>query len=66
METHRQRGTSDIGALVILASAAIVLAAWLTHIIVCLKTAAWGFLIAGAIFFPIGIIHGIGSWFGAW
>ncbi len=40
--------------------------AWLTHIIVCLKTAAWGFLIAGALFFPIGIIHGFGIWFGAW
>ncbi len=40
------------------------LGAWLTHIVVCLKTAAWGFLIAGAIFFPIGIIHGIGIWFG--
>ncbi len=24
-----------------------------------------GFLIAGAIIFPIGIIHGIGLWFGA-
>lgn len=43
-----------------------VIAAWLTHIIICLKTAAWGFLIAGALFFPIGIIHGIGAWFGAW
>ena len=39
-------------------------AAWLTHIVVCLKMASWGFLIAGAIFFPIGIIHGIGLWFG--
>lgn len=41
----------------------LMIAAWLTHIVVCLKTAAWGFLIAGAIFFPIGIIHGIGLWF---
>lgn len=40
--------------------------AWLTHVVVCLKTASWGFLIAGAIFFPVGIIHGVGSWFGAW
>lgn len=38
--------------------------AWLTHVVVCLKLAAWGFLIAGAIFFPIGIIHGVGLWFG--
>jgi hypothetical protein len=31
--------------------------AWLTHILFCLSTGAWGFLVAGAIFFPIGIIH---------
>jgi hypothetical protein len=41
-------------------------AAWLTHVVVCLKTGSWGFLIAGAIFFPIGIVHGIGIWLGAW
>mgnify|MGYP001601773559 CR=1 FL=1 len=38
--------------------------AWLTHIITCLALGMWGFLIAGAIFFPIGIIHGIMIWFG--
>lgn len=43
-----------------------VIAAWITHVVVCIKTASWGFLIAGAIFFPIGIVHGIGAWFGAW
>ena len=39
-------------------------AAWITHIIVCLKTATWGFLIAGAILFPVALIHGTGIWFG--
>jgi hypothetical protein len=43
-----------------------VFAAWITHIVVCLKTAAWGFLIAGALVFPIAWIHGTGVWFGAW
>ena len=43
-----------------------MVAAWLTHVIVCIKTASWLFLIAGAIFFPIAIVHGIGVWFGAW
>jgi hypothetical protein len=38
--------------------------AWLTHIITCLAVGMWGFLLAGAIFFPIGIIHGIMIWFG--
>jgi len=37
--------------------------AWLTHIIFCFGHAAWGFLIAGAIFFPIGILHGFYLWF---
>jgi len=39
--------------------------AWLTHIIFCLSTASWGFLVAGALMFPIWIIHWIGLWFGA-
>jgi hypothetical protein len=38
--------------------------AWLTHVVVCLKTASWGFLLAGAIFFPVGCVHGTGIWFG--
>ncbi|AXN57956.1 hypothetical protein KASHIRA_00360 [Serratia phage vB_SmaM-Kashira] len=41
-------------------------AAWVTHIVTCFKTDAWGFLIAGAIAAPIGVIHGIGIWFGVW
>jgi hypothetical protein len=40
------------------------LAAWLTHVITCLNDGLWGFLIAGALVFPIGIIHGVGIWFG--
>jgi hypothetical protein len=38
-------------------------AAWLTHIFTCFGTGLWGFLVAGAIFFPIGILHGIYLWF---
>jgi hypothetical protein len=44
----------------------LVLASWVTHVIVCIKTASWLFLIAGAIAFPIGVIHGTGYWFGIW
>lgn len=40
------------------------IAAWLTHVVVCIKTASWLFLIAGAILAPIGVVHGIGVWFG--
>lgn len=38
--------------------------AWLTHVITCLTDEAWGFLIAGALLFPIAIIHGFLIWFG--
>ena len=42
------------------------LAAWITHLIVCFSDGLWGFLIAGALFFPVAIVHGTGVWFGAW
>ena len=41
-------------------------AAWLTHVIHCFTTEAWGLLIGGAIFFPVAIVNGIGIWFGFW
>ncbi len=41
------------------------IAGWVTHVIVCIQTASWFLLIAGALAFPIGIVHGIGIWFGA-
>ena len=53
----------------ILAGLAVVIwciAAWFTHLFVCFKAASWGFLIAGAIFFPVAVVHGTGAWFGAW
>lgn len=45
---------------------ACVVAAWVTHLVVCFQGEKWGFLIAGAIFFPIGIVHGGGCWFNWW
>lgn len=47
-----------------IALVAWVFASWMTHIFVCLQTASWGFLIAGAIMFPIAWVHGTGIWFG--
>lgn len=40
--------------------------AWITHVVVCLSAGKWGFLIAGAIAFPIAVVHGWGIWFGWW
>jgi len=61
-----EKGASDAGVLIGLAFIVWAIASWLTHIIVCLSTSSWGFLIAGAIFAPIGMIHGTGIWFGVW
>jgi len=40
------------------------IAAWITHIITCLVQAKYLLLIAGALIAPVGVIHGIGIWFG--
>lgn len=37
-----------------------IIGSWLTHIVVCLAAGKWGFLIAGALMFPVAIIHGTG------
>lgn len=42
------------------------IAAWCTHVITCIQNEAWLFLIAGAIAAPVGVVHGVGLWFGAW
>ena len=39
------------------------MAAWLTHLIVCFSDGAWGFLIAGALAFPVAWVHGTWIWF---
>lgn len=61
-----ERGNSALGILLALVVLASSIAGWITHVVVCLKAGSWGFLIAGAIFAPIGVIHGIGCWFGVW
>jgi hypothetical protein len=43
-----------------------IFGAWITHVVACLSAAKWGFLIAGAIFFPGGCVHGTGIWLGVW
>lgn len=36
--------------------------AWLTHIIYCADVGAIGWLVAGVLVFPIGVIHGWVIW----
>ena len=41
-------------------------AAWITHVVVCIHTSEYLFLLIGALIAPIGMINGIGVWFGIW
>lgn len=50
--------------LIVLAAWAACLAAWVTHVIVCLSAKAWLLLLTGALIAPVGIIHGVCIWFG--
>ncbi len=52
-----------IGGLVALLLPFVLIGAWLTHVVSCFIESAWGFLIAGAIMFPVAIIHGVYLWF---
>lgn len=47
-----------------LAFVAWVVLAWFTHVVVSIQSASWLLLIAGAIVFPVGCVHGTGVWFG--
>lgn len=62
----RRRAQAIVGGCCMLALVGGALAAWIQHLYTCFTTQAWGFLIAGAIAPPIGIIHGVGVWLGAW
>ena len=42
----------------------VTLPAWITHVVHTIQAEEWLLLIAGAVFAPIGIVHGIGLWFG--
>lgn len=52
--------------IAIIAAILSPLAAWITHVITTIQNEEWIFLLAGAIFAPIGVIHGFGIWFGFW
>lgn len=61
------RGQGATVGVVFLGFIALILtsiAAWVTHVIVCIQTASWVLLVVGAFIAPVGVVHGIGSWFG--
>jgi hypothetical protein len=62
----KQKGSAEVAIVFYIAIVVWIVASWITHVVVCLKAASWGFLIAGAIMFPVAVIHGTGIWFGVW
>ena len=65
--TWRTSGPMDMRtAAVMLLLAAFCYSAWLTSIVFCAVSGQRPLLIAAATFFPVGIVHGIGVWFGGW
>jgi hypothetical protein len=41
-------------------------AAWLTSIVFCAVNGKRPLMIASAAVFPVGVVHGLGVWFGGW
>jgi hypothetical protein len=41
-------------------------AAWLTSIVFCAANGNRPLMIAAATVFPVGVVHGLGVWFGGW
>jgi hypothetical protein len=44
----------------------LLYAAWLTSIVISASHDHRPLLIAAAAFFPVGVVHGVGVWFGGW
>lgn len=49
-----------------LACLSVALAAWITHVVTCIKDDRLTLLLVGAIAWPVGVIHGWGIWLGFW
>jgi len=65
--TWRQSRAMDFKVLATLLLAGMFgYAAWLTSIVFCAANGPRPLLLASAAFFPVGIIHGVGIWFGGW
>ncbi len=66
MRLSREGPITPLAAAVCLSLALFSYAAWLTSIVFCAAAGLRLLLIAAALFFPVGIVHGVGIWFGGW
>ncbi len=64
---RRQNGAMDLWSLAtVLVVGLFSYAAWLTSIVFCAANGMHALLISAAVFLPIGVVHGVGVWFGGW
>jgi hypothetical protein len=56
----------SIGTIIGISIGLLSIAGWFQHLYTCFNEHLYGFLIAGAIFFPVAVIHGWGIWLGVW
>ena len=62
-----RNGSMDFRTMLVLATAwLLTYASWLTSIVFCSANGLRPLMIAAAVFFPIGVVHGVGVWFGGW
>jgi len=67
MPRFRYRDPMDfLTASVCIGGGLSVYAAWITSIVFCAANGLRPLLIASATFFPVGVVHGVGIWFGGW
>lgn len=63
----RRSGAMDLKTLISIAVTWLfIYSAWLTSIVSCSANDQKSLLIAAAAFFPVGVVHGVGVWFGGW
>ena len=60
----QRRGEQAKASFVVLSAMFWMIAAWVTHVVVCIKSASWVLLIVGALLVPVGVISGTGHWLG--
>jgi len=65
--TWRRQAPMDLQtATMVVVAVLFTYSAWLTSIVFCSAHDDRPLLIAAAAFFPVGVVHGIGVWFGGW
>lgn len=66
MRWRRQAPMDFQTMTIIMVTGLFTYSAWLTSIVFCSANGLRPLMIAAAAFFPVGVVHGIGIWFGGW